>query len=656
MSAVRPRATLLLAVLAAFVAALFLSPTPLRAASLGETLLTGWADSLRAAGAEVRWASLVETGDDRIELAEVEIRIRSAEPERSRITVPRIAFVGLAPRPDGGFTARSIALPRLELTGTSRGDRVTIAVTDVDITALDAPRLVVPPFDADAPLASAIDRSHVLDGLALAHAAIGRIAVTGTLKPHDRNESITFEDVSFDGLAGGRLDRFRLGRLAIEAPADDRQGRFTVEAFEAEGLDPGAWSRVFDDRTYVDGRGDGLWRPYLAAVRTGRVLLDVGDAAISIERFSSGPRSIRPFPEPLGGIIGRFAREPDSVPPADALRVFLELYLATRHDGWSIDGLRITGADLDHAEIGRFALGPFTPEGLSELAVERVDVASRKAILRLGRFVLADLRLPDAEDLRRAIPAALAGAEIDPSSLAPTLGSLALEGLELAEPGVPSIRLALFRLDLSRHLRAIPTVLALTVDHLVVPAGLADADGRATLAGLGYDRVDVSLAGRLEWLEAKRELVLEGGRLAVTDLGEATVAARLTGVPRSLFLRPDTLPLTLGGIGLAEATATLTDASFGDRLVRLLAKDARMKPEKVRRRLADEVVAEMRAIRDPVRRKAIAAAVRDFLLRPTSITFAARPKRPLALPELMPLRDDLATAAEKLELSVTTAK
>jgi hypothetical protein len=334
----------------------------------------------------------------------------------------------------------------------------------------------------------------------------------------------------------------------------------------------------------------------------------------------------------------------------------LETFLAGRNDGWSIEGLHLSGPDLDHVDLARLTVGAFSGDRLAEVSFEGLDVAARKALVKLARFRFADLRLPAADDLRRALPAALAGAEIDPSSLAPTFGGLALEGLDLAEPGVPSLSLARLRLDLSGHLRAVPTAVDFVVDHLVVPAGLADAEGRRTLAGLGYDRVDVSAALRFAWNAATRDLVVDTLSLGVADLGSFTASARFVDVPRALFLRPEAAETAIAGIRLAALRARWSDASFLDRLVRHLAREEKTTPARIRRRLADDVARELAGIRDPARRRTTIEAVRRFLANPTSLDLEMRAKAPVPLPEVLEASDDLFDLAERLDFFVSAAR
>lgn len=647
--AIRMRLGLLaLAILAASI-----GPSPAGAQSAAERIVAEWAETQRAAGRGVEWSGVSHAAsDDRLDLRDLVVTLPGAEP--IRIEIPGLTVTGLAERGDGGVAFAALAAPRLTLSTRSGGEEVTLRLTDLAFADATLPKPVFPAFDADRPFAALWAAARVLDPFAAARASIGRLVVTSGRPGTPERGEITLADLAVDGLGGGRVDRLRLGSAAIDAVADKGRARLTIADVDVAGFDPTAWRHVWDDRAYVDGKGDGLWRRTLASARIGRIALETDDTNMSVERLVAGERSVRQFAEPLGRRVDRLMVDPDSVAPPDTLALVLEDFLGSRHEGWAIEGFRLVGPGVERAEIARFAVGPFSGERLAEVSLDGVDVAAGQTLLRLGRLALADLRLPDADDLRRAIPAAAAGAEIDPSSLMPTLGRLVVERLEVAEPGVPAIRLAGLRLEFDRWIRAVPTSLTLALDHFVVPAGLADAEGRRTLAGLGYDRIDLSAAARLAWSEGTREIVIDGARLAIADLGALDLSARLTGVPRSLFTRPDTAALLLADIGLAEARATITDASFTERLVKLLAKDEKKKPERVRRRLADEIAGELSAVRDPARRRKAIAAMRRFLAAPGTLRLEARPAKPVPIVEIWGLTDDPSGLTERLDLSLSS--
>lgn len=630
---------------------------PARAQSVAERIVGDWAESLRASGRGVEWSGLARSeAGDRLELRDLVVTLPAAADRATRIEIPSLTVVGLAERGDGGVAFASLVVPRLTLTGRSGDEDGVLRLADVEIVDAVVPKPVFPPFDADHPFAALWTASRVLDPFAAARASIGRLTAGSGRAGGKEKSEITVTDFGLVGLRDGRVERLHFGSAKIEAVADKGRARLSIADVEIAGLDPTAWRRLWDDRDYVGGKGDGVWRRTLASAHTGRIALETDDTRLSIDRLVAGERSVRQFDEPLGRWVDRLLTDPDRVQPPDSLRLVLEDFLSSRHQGWTIEGLRLTGPDLEHADVARLTVGPASGERLAEITVEGVDVVAQRALLRLGRFTVADLRLPDADDLRRAIPAAAAGAEIDPSSLMPRLGHAALERLELAEPGVPALRLAALRLDLDRWIRAVPTALSLTLDHLVVPAGLADAEGRRTLAGLGYDRIDVSAALRLAWSEANREVAVETARLAIADVGSIDLSARLVGVTRAFFTRPDTAALLLGDVRLAEARATITDASFTDRLIRLLARDDKTKPDRIRRRLGDEIAGELSGIRDPARRRKAIAVVRRFLAAPGTLRLLAHPKAPVPLVELWGMTDDLFALTERLDFSVSSER
>lgn len=643
---------LLAAALLALPAPLGISPA--RAESPSERLVASWAETIRASGATVEWSGLSRAeAEDRVDLRDLIVTTTGNAP--LRVEIPALTLGGLAERTEGGFTARAVSAPVLIVSSTASGPKSTLRVVDIAVRDAVVPRFTAPPFDADHPTASFWATVRLFDPLAVGSASFATLTLRNG--EDDASNHGSFEMTGFEiaGLGAGRLERLRSQAMGFAAAYDGKAAKMSTDDIEIVGLDLGAWRHLWDDAEYVGGKGDGLWRRMLASAHTGRIAIETGDGHLSIDRATIGERRLRQFDEPLGALAERLVVRPDDASRADGLRLMIESFFAAASDGWSIEGFHVDGPDVDHADIARIATGAFSEDRLAEFTLEGLDVLGDRTIMRLARFALTDLRLPTADDLRRAVPAALAGAPIDPSSLIPTLRRLAVERLEVAEPGVPAVRLEALRLDFDHHLRAVPTAVDLAIDHFVVPAGLADAESRKTLAGLGYDRIDFSAALSAAWNEANRDLVVDTLRLAVADFGDVTATARLTGVPRSLFLRPDTAATAIGTIRVAAARAVVTDASFVDRLLRVMARDEKTSPARIRRRLAAEIGDELRVVRDPERRRTITEAVRRFVQAPKSLVLEMRSSSPIPLPELKAGLDDLPALAERLDLSVSSA-
>lgn len=639
---------------AALVVAFAVAPVALaRAETAAEKAITAWAEALRATGAEVRWTSLAAAPEgERVELAGLVVASGSGETAK-RLEVPSLVLVGFAERPDGGFAATAIEMPQARLTGRADGEDMAVEVAGLAIAEVLAPRPEAPSIDIARPFSTLVGVSRLVDGWSVARLSLASFTLrSGAPGSRERTEA-SLTGFELAGLREARLDRFRLGSLALDVANAEGDARLAAAAVEIDDLDVAAWRGLYLDDGALPAEG---WRRTLGRAATGRVSLDAGGSKLSIERSRFAARHVRRPPEPLAAIMDRFAAAPETVTPADALRLTLESFLAGRSDGWSIEGLHVTGPTLDHADVARVAFGTFDADRLTEASLEGLEVVGRHSTTKLAAARLADLRLPDADDLRRAVPAVLAGAEIDPSSLMPTVGSIDVERLEIREPGIPPLSLERLRLDFAHHVRAIPTAVSIVLDRFVLPAGLADAAGRKTLDGLGLDRFDFSAALRLAWDEPSRDLRIERLALSVADAGSIEASARFTGVPRTVFEKPEYLPLALTGIKLAEASASLTDASLLDRTIALIARDTATRPEVVRRRLAKEAAAAFDGLRDKAAKRRFAEAVRRFVEKPSPTTLTLRPKQPLSVTEILALSQDPLRLVERLDTTIVSGR
>ena len=633
--------------------AVSLGGAPAAAQSAAERLIGELAETWRGAGRTIDWGGLSRAmGEDRIELRDVTISRPVQGGAPIRITAPSLSFVGLADRMGGGFTLTRLTAPRLSLTTARDGETFELVLDDVDLNEVAIPKIEPPAIDPDHAFTSMLAASRLFDPLAIGRASIGRLALHAGPADGAEHGDVTMEGLAVAGLSGGRLERLAMGRLVVDVAARSGKARLSITDTEVVGSDPTVWRRVFEAGEKAEENTEAVSFSSLSSARTGRIALEAGDATLSIDATRIGARHVRRLDPSIGRTIDQLVAGHDGVGEVDIGRVFLELFLAIRSEGATLDGVRLSGPDLDHAEVKRITIGAFSGESLAELTIEGVDIVTPKAILRAGRAMAAKLRFPDGDDLRRALQAAAVGAEIDPSSLMPTLGHVAVEDLEVAEPGVPSIRLGAFRLDLDRYIRAIPTTVSVVLDRFVVPVGLADAEGRRILTDLGYRQLDFSAGLRAAWKEASREVVVEKAEAAVADMGRIELHGRLTGVPPSLFLHPETAPEVFAGVGLAAATATYTDASFAERLLGLLARDEKMKPDRLRRKLAREVASVFADVRDPARRKQMIDAARRFLTAPKAMTIEARPREPVPIAEILAAQDDPAGLAERLDVTL----
>ncbi|MDK9696592.1 MAG: hypothetical protein OEL76_09385 [Siculibacillus sp.] len=639
----------------ALLAAVGLMATGLLASSAAaetpaERAIDAWATTIRASGATIDWRTAAAEGD-RIDLTEVTIAFPSASGEPARLRAPSLTLVAPSERGGDGFAFTRLAAPRIEVSGVRDGEPTVIEFADVEIGDAVVPKPKFPPFDPTRPFSSSWAATAALDVITLGRATIGRATLRAAHPDGGERTDFSVEDFVLAGLGGGRLERLGFGRSVVDVRASDGRARLAVADAEILGLDTTPWRRFFAERVGSTA-GGGTWEPTLRSARFGRVSLTAGDVSLSIAALRFAERSVRTDGPAIGAIADRLIERGEAISDVDKIRLGLEMFLATRNAGWSLEGLSFAGPGDDRVEVARIAVGAFSGEGFAEMTIKGIAFAVRKASLRLDRLALADLRLPDGDDLRRAVQAAAHGAEVDPSSVIPTFGHFSIRGLEIAEPGVPAIRLGALSLDLGRHIRAVPTEVAARIEHFVVPAGLSDAEGRKVLADLGYERIDVSAAAKLAWDEAKREIAVEKTELEIADVGKLEVVGRLVGVPASLFHRPETAAEVIGGIALAEARATYTDASFVGRLLRMITRGEKTMPEKMKRRIAREVEALHVGIADPARRRRMVEETRRFLTAPKSITATARPHRPVPLAELAADGDDPAKLIERLDVTL----
>ena len=91
---------------------------------------------------------------------------------------------------------------------------------------------------------------------------------------------------------------------------------------------------------------------------------------LDIAGARSQGRWIRQFDQPIQRLINRFIRRQEGVSEVEVARIVHEIFQATRHEGWSLEGLHLAGPDLDHADLARISVGAFSGAGLDDVTLE----------------------------------------------------------------------------------------------------------------------------------------------------------------------------------------------------------------------------------------------------------------------------------------------
>jgi hypothetical protein len=200
---------------------------------------------------------------------------------------------------------------------------------------------------------------------------------------------------------------------------------------------------------------------------------------------------------------------------------------------------------------------------------------------------------------------------------------------------------------------AVPHYASGTVRGLAVDAAEAAPEGRALLAGLGYDRValDVDFAYRYDPDNAL--LIIENLRIGGPGVGRLALDAEIVNVAT---LAPETPLATVALLlraALRKATLRYSDDGLTERLQAREAKRAGLALADYRARVARDLHDAMAKTVDDGPREAM-AGLKAFVERPGEVVLTAHPREPVPLFRAATARNP-ATALRLLGVTVKTA-
>src|SRR5690606_36319037 len=202
--------------------------------------------------------------------------------------------------------------------------------------------------------------------------------------------------------------------------------------------------------------------------------------------------------------------------------------------------------------------------------------------------------------------------------------------------GKGPVRLGFFRLAADAFIAPIPTEFSLVLQDLVIPVeDVDDPEVRDVFQIAGIDALTFSQDLRLKWHADSETLAIEQTATGVKDMGSYAMKARVSGVPRSLFERPETAPDALGTMTFDSLSATLENDGLVAIIRRKGAEEAgvserafvSMTAELARSEIAD-------AVGDAFADQA-AAALRTFLDDGRQIVLEAAPAAPVPLVQII---------------------
>ena len=640
-----------------FTAALFLLaalPGTARAQNPGEDLLRQFLVNIDAGPRWSATASSIHSEGERTVAEGLEFR---AEEGERVIQLDRVSFDNLREAADGGFAADA-----------ARADAVTIIAetSETSVPTVEAERLSIPDltglrFDPDQPF---LFLSKLYS--AMAEAEIGRLSVPVLEQQQtidaaggiEAEATANYADLEIDSWSNGVIQRFRVGPLLFQNRTADGPTRVEIASAEARRLDIGTLGHVLDPAKYRNGRGDRVWRSAMDSVLySGIRITDEDESTVTIAGFGMTDLDLRQPERPFTPLIEQAMAQPDmgdEEEEALARELVPALLQSFRLGDFWLEGFDLKAAPEDASGgLGRFSMTGISAEGIDRIALDGFQVTGPDAVVSLGAFELAGLVFPDIDAVMKA--AELGEAEDDDTeaqrelaqlapSLVPKIARMLVEQVSVTAEGIGPITLESYLGEADRYVGAVPTSARASLDGLVIPGSVLNADPEAAgfFRGLEIDSLALDF-------EAESEYSEEDGRvrskvtLAGRDLMSVRMEADLLGLTQSWITRYSAVAsaneaaafLLLAELKLGSLVIEVEDESMVDRGFTFAAAQQNRDPAAFREEIKAALPFLLGFLTDPIFRADVGGALQVFLDGNRSLTLRVQPESPVPLSELM---------------------
>ncbi|TDR93601.1 hypothetical protein [Enterovirga rhinocerotis] len=459
-----------------------------------------------------------------------------------------------------------------------------------------------------------------------------------------------YRDVSFKSIAGGRV-------ASVTSPSSTFEGSQAGEAVKGSmgrmalaDLDVGGTVRAF---TAKAAPGETLRRLHGAFSIDDVVIDDSKGIKTRVGRMTGSGLSAKPTRVGWLGTMEIFAAAEASKakPKSDAARAALEA-TGDLFESFSMGDAEATDISIEaripdddmefEGRIRRFAYAAPKDGRGGEFSAEGLDFGNKDGRVKYDRIAFGGLDMRPAIEAFKEI-----GTRPDQTPSVATLrnlmtmmSSVRLEGLDVdipAQEPSPNLRaenaerirvgLGRFEITAEKPVNGIPTDIKFAIRDLSSPIPPNPTnDGIATVAQLGYDRVDGSFGLSLAWDEAKQEIAIRELTVDGKDMGSASIRAMLGNVVRDVF-DPDT---AVAQVALMSATAKSVEIAVDnrglfERFLAMQAKRQKRSVEDIRREYGTTA-----AIGIPVilgsspGAKALAQSISKFIAKPGKLRITAK--------------------------------
>ena len=602
-----------------------------------ETAISDWVASIEAS---TDWIAQFESlaYDDATDTA-VLTGLRIGHPAAGVIvTFEPISITGYDEEDDGTFGAQAISGAGASVVG----EGLSAKLEGIEIKGLGNVPMQFggeAGWDDERPFTSIVRAYSQFVDVELEHGRIASIEMD--LLAEGEDLQITYDNLTIDGWADGKVASTTTGLVKFTATTP--QGPFTMSIAEAEAreMDYAAVMRVYDPDQYVGGVGDQIWRPAMAFFEYRDLVFESQDGKFSIDAVTAENIQVRQPERSFAEFFDKAMLNPNAntEPTPEEMRVLIDYFSAFSLGSMSMSDFNLDAKDGTQGRTGKVQFEDFSAAGLGEFSVDDFRISPEGAgIAAIDRIAIGGLVFPSLEALVEAAEAEAKGTPFDYSKLTVQMAFFEALGLDFDVPDSPRFRLDKGRLDLGNYVGPVPTLVALEIAGIDLPASAIDDPAiRAAWQAAGYDRLQGDLLLRLAWNEDDSSVVIDDFSIALADVGALSLDASLSGLDRESLMNIEQIPDKLAELSFVEGSLTIEDYTALDRWIDLQAAVTGAQPDDLRTKVASTLPALVAGIGDDSFEQTLLRVLEASVMAPGIVKATAAPPAPVPMAVLIVL-------------------
>lgn len=269
---------------------------------------------------------------------------------------------------------------------------------------------------------------------------------------------------------------------------------------------------------------------------------------------------------------------------------------------------------------------------LETLSLEAVDMVSKEGSMKIANFKATDVVLPSPEEVAKG-PEAISN---------PAYSSLDITEVEVSGVDQETITVARIQSEIGDMFEELPTSMQFQIDDIRFKTSAVSNSQTKTLKEMGYEDVDIDVAGRGKWSPESEEANLTDLTIKGEDFGTLTLNLGFGGVSKEVVQKLEEIgndPQKAMGltqnVSLTGLSIDFNDQSFTNRVLEFEAQKAGIEKSAYIEQQIGAVTQLLAALKNQEFQTTVTGALTTYLNDPKSLTISAQPENPVPFSQIM---------------------